>query len=334
MVDYNKFDFLEKIFMWDKKKVNKELSPLFYQYYRRYFNDVQRLKGMIDEAYHIVKITKAKGKKIIDLGCGYGLLLIQMRLLGSKEVVGIDFNKDKIAVFKKILTFMPQEIANLCTIYPRVGDILKINYPNDYFDVAIARETISHVRNLSVFSKEVKRVLKKNGVFFIKDGNNALDIYGRLSRRKIWKKHEFGPVGDIGLKKPYRILRKEMIKERYPDLSINKLNFLVDKTIGMWGEELYEAIDNFLNKGTLPKPPKFKFRNPKTGEYTELEFNPYHLKKLLKKIGYRSHVIRPFYSYSYAGLKGIILNTIGRIISLSHPASLFIAPTFEIIAKK
>lgn len=334
MIDYDKFSYLEEVFTWDKEKVNKELNSSFYQYYRRYFKDIARFRGAIDEAYHILKVTSAKDKKVLDLGCGYGLLLIQMNLFGSGEAIGIDTSEGKMKVFRKLISLLPESQTDLHAIRPCIGDILKIEYPDNYFDVVIARETISHVRDLGAFLKEVKRVLKPKGVFFIKDGNNSLDIYGSLSRRRLWKKHEFGPVEGTGLKKPYRIIRKEMIMERCPNLNNKILVFLVDKTIGMWGEELYKAVDNFLDKGILPEPPKFKYRNPKSGDYAELGFNPYYVKKLLEKIGYKARVIKPFYSYTYSGLKGIFLTAIGNMISLFHPASLFVAPTFEIIAEK
>lgn len=334
MIDYDKFNFLAEIFKWDKERVNRELNASFYQYYRRYFKDVSRFRGMLDEACHISKVTNAKGKKVLDLGCGYGLLLIQMSLFGSGEAIGVDASEGKMKVFRKLISLLPESQADLHAIRPCIGDILKIEYPDNSFDVVIARETISHVRDLGAFLKEVKRVLKPKGVFFIKDGNNSLDIYGSLSRRRLWKKHEFGPVASTGLKKPYRIMRKEMIMERCPNLNNKDLVFLVDKTIGMWGEELYKAVDNFLNKGILPEPPKFKYRNPKSGDYAELEFNPYYVKKLLEKIGYKARVIKPFYSYTYSGLKGILLTAIGNMISSFHPASLSIAPTFEIIAEK
>ena len=114
----------------------------------------------------------------------------------------------------------------------------------------------------------------------------------------------------------------------------NKLDYLVDKTIGMWGEELYRAVEDFLNKGILTKTPKFKYRNPKTGDYAEVEFNPYYLKNVLNKLGFKAYIIAPFYSYTYSGLKGTFLNAISKTISLFHPLSLLVAPTFEIVANK
>jgi SAM-dependent methyltransferase len=219
-------------------------------------------------------------------------------------------------------------------ILPLEGDSLMINAEDKSFDVIIAREVVSHVRDLDTFLKEVNRVLKKKGVFFIKDDNNAFDIRGRIFRRKLWKECEFESKNPAGYRKSYRAMREDMLKDKYPQMNVKDLQILAEKTAGRWGQEIYRAADVFLKDNIWPLPAKFKYRNPETGEFPELEFNPYYLKRLLKELGYKARVIRPFYSYTYSGLKGILLNTIGKMISLFYPVSLFVAPTFEIIAEK
>jgi cyclopropane fatty-acyl-phospholipid synthase-like methyltransferase len=89
------FQQLEMIFQTDRVKAEKEFGDSFYKYYQRYFQDNARLKGMLNESKHIMCITNAEGKKVLDLGCGFGLTAIQLKALGAKEVVGLDVDRNK-----------------------------------------------------------------------------------------------------------------------------------------------------------------------------------------------------------------------------------------------
>ena len=77
---------------------------------------------------------------------------------------------------------------------PVLGDSSKIEYPDEYFDVVIANETFSHVREIEESIREVYRVLKPGGTLLIRDGNNSLFLLGKMKRRRFWRRIEQGPV--------------------------------------------------------------------------------------------------------------------------------------------
>ena len=136
------------------------------------FNPV-RLKYIRDS---VVKEFKKKkidhslnNLKILDIGCGGGLLCEPLSRLGAK-VVGIDASEKNIKIAKT---------------HARQNN-LKINYycasPENFnhkekFDVILNMEIVEHVQDINLFLKESSKFLKKNGMMFIATLNKTLKSY-------------------------------------------------------------------------------------------------------------------------------------------------------------
>jgi hypothetical protein len=147
---------------------------------------------------------------------------------------------------------------------------------------------------------------------------------------------EYGPTDKTLLRGtdkpiPWILLREKMIKERYPTIDHEKLKYLAKETAGLAGDEIFRAVEEYLARGRIRQKPAFKFRNPETGEYQEFEFNPYQLKKELKKIGFQGKILKPYFSVQD---KGILRKVAVKVIQLSYPLSMVIIPCFIIVAKK
>jgi ubiquinone/menaquinone biosynthesis C-methylase UbiE len=59
------------------------------------------------------------------------------------------------------------------------GSILDINFPENFFDLAICFETIEHIQNPDKALLELKRVLKPKGVLIISSPNRKVTSWGR-----------------------------------------------------------------------------------------------------------------------------------------------------------
>ena len=136
------------------------------------FNPI-RIKYIKD---NIVKDFKIKSKtkplkniKILDIGCGGGLLSEPMCKLGA-NVVGIDASKKNIDVAK----FHAKK--NKLKIDYKVAspEMLKKSIK---FDVILNMEIVEHVENVNFFIKESSKLLKKNGVMFVATLNKTLKSY-------------------------------------------------------------------------------------------------------------------------------------------------------------
>ena len=131
---------------------------------------ISYIKKNILNTFKIKKDTEIlKGVKILDIGCGGGLLSEPMARLGA-EVVGIDASEKNI---------------NVAKIHAKKSD-LKIEYfcssPENFktdkkFDVILNMEIIEHVEDVSFFLKSCAKLLRKNGVMFVATLNKTLKSY-------------------------------------------------------------------------------------------------------------------------------------------------------------
>ncbi len=99
------------------------------------------------------------GKKILDLGCGPGRDAKHFTEQGY-EVTGIDASEGQIKIARE---YCPA--ANFVK-----GDMRKLPFPDNSFDGVFSCASILHMEKsqLPLVLNEIKRVLKDNGVVFIK----------------------------------------------------------------------------------------------------------------------------------------------------------------------
>ena len=126
-------------------------------------------KSIIKKLKKVNNDNSLKKIKILDIGCGGGLLCEPLSKLGA-QVVGIDASEKNIKIAK---------------IHAKKNN-LRINYycasPENFiskekFDVVLNMEIIEHVQNVNLFLKESSKFLKKNGIMFIATLNKTLKSY-------------------------------------------------------------------------------------------------------------------------------------------------------------
>ena len=124
----------------------------------------------------IIKIFKLEQKskplkniKILDIGCGGGLLSEPMKRLGA-EVVGIDASDKNIKIAKSHAKKSNLNIKYLCASPETLNTITK-------FDVILNMEIVEHVEDVDFFLKSCTKLLKKNGIMFVATLNKTLKSY-------------------------------------------------------------------------------------------------------------------------------------------------------------
>jgi 2-polyprenyl-6-hydroxyphenyl methylase/3-demethylubiquinone-9 3-methyltransferase len=125
---------------------------------------------------NIISSLKLKNKKdplkkvkILDIGCGGGLLSEPMSRLGA-EVTGIDASEKNINVAKLHAKKSNLNIEYICTS-PENMQI------NSKFDVILNMEIIEHVSDVNFFLESCSQLLKKDGIMFVATLNKTLKSY-------------------------------------------------------------------------------------------------------------------------------------------------------------
>ena len=110
-----------------------------------------------------------KNIKLLDIGCGGGLLSEPMCRLGA-NVVGIDASKKNIEVAKFHAKKNELKIDYKVASPEMIKNKIK-------FDVILNMEIVEHVNDIDFFIKESSKLLKKNGIMFIATLNKTLKSY-------------------------------------------------------------------------------------------------------------------------------------------------------------
>jgi 2-polyprenyl-6-hydroxyphenyl methylase/3-demethylubiquinone-9 3-methyltransferase len=131
---------------------------------------IKYIKDNIVKDFNIKTSEKPfRNIKILDIGCGGGLLSEPMCRLGA-SVVGIDASKKNIEVAKFHAQKNKLKIDYKITSPEKLKTKVK-------FDVILNMEIIEHVEDIDFFIKESSKLLKKNGVMFIATLNKTLKSY-------------------------------------------------------------------------------------------------------------------------------------------------------------
>ena len=131
---------------------------------------IKYIKDNIVKDFNIKSSDKPlKNIKILDIGCGGGLLSEPMCRLGAK-VVGIDASKKNIAVAK----FHAKKNKLKIDYKVLSPEMLKTKVK---FDVILNMEIVEHVEDLNFFIKKSSELLKKNGLMFVATLNKTLKSY-------------------------------------------------------------------------------------------------------------------------------------------------------------
>ena len=115
------------------------------------------------------KSKPLSGVKILDVGCGGGLLSEPMSRLGA-DVTGIDASDKNIKIAKLHSKKNKLNIKYLCSSPEKIKVERK-------FDVILNMEIVEHVEDIDFFLRSCSGLLKKNGLMFVATINKTLKSY-------------------------------------------------------------------------------------------------------------------------------------------------------------
>ena len=174
-----------------KLKTSEELL----QYYQGWTDNNQYNKDMVDWNYTAPKETVSilkkyvfnKNSKILDAGCGTGLVGIELKKYGYSNIEGVDFSQN-------MLDLVPQ------SIYKKIEKIdlnKALKFKDNIYDaiMCVGTFTYGHVKPQAL--DELIRITKNKGFICFTINEGIYEEYGfdnkikELSNNKSWDVKEF-----------------------------------------------------------------------------------------------------------------------------------------------
>jgi len=119
--------------------------------------------------YIAINLAQIKnGEQVLDVGCGTGHLLEELnRKYKDWHGFGVDICPEVTNITLPNCTFL---VADLCSLL----------LPDDYFDFVFALDTLEHICQVEQALKEIKRVLKRDGILIV--GGPTETFFYKLGR--------------------------------------------------------------------------------------------------------------------------------------------------------
>jgi ubiquinone/menaquinone biosynthesis C-methylase UbiE len=171
---------------------------------------------------------------VLDAACGvgFGSFILSQK---AKKVFGVDIDEPSLAQARS--GFAAENIGFL------KGDVRKLDFPDEYFDLFVSIETIEHLneKDQALYLREAGRVLKKNGTLIVSTPDKDVEAaqgmkYGHFHEKEFTKDElaefigrYFGDVQIFGQGRfsPPSFLRKILnLLKKIDLLKIRKLPFL------------------------------------------------------------------------------------------------------------
>ena len=157
------------------KTMPNETSRLFDELSDQWWDENGSFKAL--HSFNLVRLEFIKkknlknslnGLKILDIGCGGGILCEPLSRLGA-DVTGIDSSEKAVEVAKE-----HAKVKNLKINYIN-AELSKIERCS--FDIITCMEVLEHVENVDKIVSISNSILNKNGVFFGSTINKTLSSY-------------------------------------------------------------------------------------------------------------------------------------------------------------
>lgn len=149
-----------------------------------------------------------KGNKVLDIGCGIGILVEQFNKK-DYQAIGVDVNKEAI---KNSIS------PGKCFL---VKTTAKLDYPNNHFDLVVSREVLEHIpdNHIDDCINEWDRVSKGKMVHIIavkERGPSAIEDPAHVNvQTEKWWINKFNKHGFNVLKKPRKLFFSPFGNEGY-----------------------------------------------------------------------------------------------------------------------
>jgi len=166
------------------------------EWFKDWANDYDDTLGKIKRHHHLLNLVVnlsnvKKDQKVLDIGCGTGLLSLKFLEKADCFITAIDNSSEMLSIFAEKI----QKLALSDKIIYKLEDAAAIEFKQKSFDIVASSVTLHHLKNKIPTIKKIHNILKPEGRFVL--GDIDMDTTGnprdpkRLLRLLEWLTDEF-----------------------------------------------------------------------------------------------------------------------------------------------
>lgn len=275
---------------------------------------VKVLAGVMDKTY-----KDHTSIRLVDYGCGNGLLGLFALHCGFKQVIFVDTNNEFLGAAKQLASRLDFTGGRFVC-----GEIDKLYNEQPRIDAVAGTDVIEHIYDPDSFFTHIF-ALNPNMVTVFTTAANPFNPILKRRLRKLHLKDEF--VGNEGAgisgkaHPPFLQLRKQLIEDRFPELK--NAEQLATATRGLAGAHLYEAVEKYQLTNNFPTPAEGSNTcDPVTGSWTERLMPAGWYINLYKRHGFRAEISAGFYNEFKKGFEkwpakalNLLIKVLGKTFS-------------------
>ncbi|MFH1360706.1 MAG: methyltransferase domain-containing protein [Candidatus Omnitrophota bacterium] len=159
------------------KKSKKNTTKDWFSSWSNEYDDTLGKIGFHTELLStIAKNAHLKSKdKVLDIGCGTGLLSLKLLQKAACHITGIDNSEGMMAIFQEKIKRLNLQANVTCQFM----DALDLKFKKDTFDKVVSSVTLHHLKDKKKAIRAAHRILKPGGIFIL--GEIDMDSTGSHS---------------------------------------------------------------------------------------------------------------------------------------------------------
>lgn len=156
-------------------------DEIFFEGYRKIRDNELNANNLFEIPALFSMMPDLNGKKVLDLGCGFGEHCMRLIHDGAEQVIGIDISEKMLEIARK-----ENSDSKISYINMPMEDIAQLN---ERFDMVISSLAFHYVEDFSGVVKNIYKMLCEGGLFIFSQENPLCTCHSGSDR---WTRDENG----------------------------------------------------------------------------------------------------------------------------------------------
>ena len=193
----------------------------------------------IETTNSLLGFPKSQESRAADIGCNWGIFTFKLAEMGYKTVAVDVYSR----VFTEILVPVSEMIGLRGSIETYVGYGEDLPFANGFFELVVCGEVIEHVKNPSIFLKEMNRILEDEGILVLSTPNGEADAKRLFSHLGLFTNPEHEKEYSLNeLEKFIKEAGFEIVDTKFINPDIFPFVHLLDDRVMLYRRLIYAPV--------------------------------------------------------------------------------------------